>query len=220
MKKKVSPTQRVLNLWAIILIIWSVYRTKFSLPEWFDEFIAKPSIFVLPVYFYIKKVEKKDFLPSILFTTKNVFKDVYLAIMIGFVFALSAFFSNYLKHGSFLVTATVIYSTSQKLSTYFFIALATGFSEEILSRGFILKRLYEESGNIYTSSFISSILFFILHIPILFTNIKLTGGLLLLFMGTDLILSLANSFIFLERKSLILPILIHAFYNLAIVLYV
>jgi len=219
-KKPVSPTQKVLNLWAVILIIWSVYRAKFFMPEWFDEFIAKPLVFVLPVYLYIKKVEKKDFLPSILLTTKNIFKDIYLAIIIGFVFALSAFFSNYLKHGGFLFNATVIYSTSQKLSTYFFIASATGFSEEILSRGFILKRLYEESGNLYTSSFISSILFFILHIPILFTNLKLTGGLLLLFMITDLILSLANSFIFLERKSLILPILIHAFYNLAVILYV
>jgi len=220
MKRNVSPTQKVLNLWAIILIIWSVYRTKFSFPEWFDEFIAKPLIFVLPVYLYIKKVEKKEFFPSVLLTTKNIFKDIYLAIVIGFVFALSAFFSNYVKYGSFLSTTTIFYSASQKLSTYFFIALATGFSEEILSRGFILKRLYEESGNIYSASFVSSILFFILHIPILFTNIKLTGGLLLLFMGTDLILSLANSFIFLERKSLILPILIHAFYNLAIVLYV
>jgi membrane protease YdiL (CAAX protease family) len=219
MKKKVSPTQKVLNLWAIILIIWSVYRTKFSFPEWFDEFIAKPLIFVLPVYFYIKRVEKKDFLPSVLLTTKNIFKDIYLAIVIGFVFALSAFFSNYIKHGSFSFSSTILYSSSQKLSTYFLIALATGFSEEILSRGFILKRLYEESKNIYSSSFIASILFFIIHIPILFTNVKLTGNFLLFFMFNDIILSLANSFIFLNRKNLISPILIHTFYNVAIILF-
>ena len=100
------------------------------------------------------------------------------------------------------------------------LALATGISEEILSRGFILKRLYEESKNIYTSSFFASVLFFFLHVPILFTNHKLTGDLLLLFMGTDLMLSLVNSFMFLDRKNLFVPIFIHAFYNLSIILFV
>ena len=59
MKSKVTATQRALNLWAVILIIWSVYRAKFRLPEWLDEFIAKPLVFILPVYYYIRKIEKK-----------------------------------------------------------------------------------------------------------------------------------------------------------------
>lgn len=217
-KKPLSPTQRVLNLWAIILIVWSIYRSKFSFPEWFDEFIAKPLVFVLPVYLYIKKVERKKFFPSLWLTTKNIFKEIYLGIFIGFVFVVSAFLSNYIKHGDLFFTSPVAL-TWQNLLTIFFTPFATGFSEEILSRGFILKRLYEESKNLYNSVFLSSVLFFILHIPILFTNLKLTGNLLLFFMTTDFILSLANSFIFLERKNLILPILVHAFYNLAVALY-
>ena len=100
------------------------------------------------------------------------------------------------------------------------LALATGISEEILSRGFILKRLYEESKNIYTSSFFASILFFFLHVPILFTNVKLTGNTLLMVLTTDMILSLVNSFAFLERRNLIVPILIHTFYNLSIILFI
>jgi membrane protease YdiL (CAAX protease family) len=98
-------------------------------------------------------------------------------------------------------------------------ALMTGISEEILSRGFVLKWLYAESKNIYTASFFASILFFFLHVPILFTNLKLTGNLLLMFMAMDMILSLVNSFVFLERKNLVLPILIHTFYNLSIILF-
>jgi membrane protease YdiL (CAAX protease family) len=101
-----------------------------------------------------------------------------------------------------------------------FTALATGISEEILSRGFVLKRLYEDSKNILTSSFFASILFFFLHVPILFTNIKLTGNLLLFFMVTDIILSLFNSFVFLIRKSLFLPIFIHALYNITLLLFI
>ena len=64
-KKAVTPTQKALNLWAVILIVWSVYRTYFKLPEWFDEFVAKPAVFVLPVFVYIKWVEKKEILSSL-----------------------------------------------------------------------------------------------------------------------------------------------------------
>lgn len=219
-KKAVSPTQRVLNLWAIILIVWSIYRSKFSLPEWFDEFIAKPIVFVLPVYYFITKVEKRDFFPSIWFFPKNIFREILLGIGIGFIFVASGIFSHYLREGSFSFEKTIFRSLSYPLFLTILITLATGISEEILSRGFVLKRLYEESKNLLSSVFISSILFFILHIPILFTNLKLTGNLLVTFMITDLILSLANSFVFIERRSLILPILIHAFYNLTVILYI
>ena len=59
-KKEISSTQKALNLWAVILIIWAIYRTYFKLPEWFDEFIAKPLVFVLPVLVYIRTVEKRN----------------------------------------------------------------------------------------------------------------------------------------------------------------
>lgn len=220
-KKPISQTQKILNLWAIILITWSFYRAKLSFPEWFDEFIAKPLVFVLPVYLYIKKIEKKEFFSSVWLTTKNIFQEIYWGILFGLLFIASALVSNYIKSGNnFSFIQTIINTIFQKGLMTFFIPFATAISEEILSRGFILKRLYEESKNIYSSAFLSSILFFILHIPILFTNLKLTGSLLLLFMATDLILSLTNSFILLQRKCLLLPILIHAFYNIAVTLYV
>ncbi|OGK20557.1 hypothetical protein A3C23_05155 [Candidatus Roizmanbacteria bacterium RIFCSPHIGHO2_02_FULL_37_13b] len=220
MKKTVSTIQRVLNVWAIILIIWSIYRTKFRLPEWFDEFIAKPIVFILPVFWYIKKYENKNFFDAIWFDFKKIFADLYLGISIGLIFAISAFLSNLIRSDGISLGNPIFSIGISKLSLFFITALATGISEEILSRGFILKRLYEDSQNVFVASFNASILFFILHIPILFTNAKLSGSLLMIFMVTDLILSLANSFIFLQRKSLFLPILIHAFYNLAIILYI
>ena len=63
-ERRTTPTQRALNLWAVILIVWSIYRAYFKLPEWFDEFIAKPIVFVLPVFIYIKTVEKKEIFSS------------------------------------------------------------------------------------------------------------------------------------------------------------
>ncbi len=217
MKQKISPTQKALNLWAVILIIWAIYRAKFHMPEWFDEFVAKPLVFVLPVFYYIKNVEKKPILTSLYLHLKKLSQDLLLGILIGGFFFVNAILIHYLKLGRTNIFSQ--FANSQSLLLIVALAFATAVTEEILSRGFILKHLYEESKNIYSSSFIGSILFFFLHVPILFTNVKISGNLLLLFMGTDMILSFINSILFLDRKSLALPILIHAFYNLSIVLF-
>ena len=218
MKQPVSPTQKALNLWAIILIVWAVYRANFKLPEWFDEFIAKPLVFILPVYYYIKNVDKKKFFESLYIKPKLFLKDLFLGLLIGGFFIATAVLANFVKFNKlFLIKGSV---NLQTLALICVTALATGISEEILSRGFVLKKLYDESKNIYTASFFASILFFFLHVPILFTNVKITGNILLLFMATDMMLSLVNSFLFLQRKSLTLPIFIHAFYNIALVFFV
>src|SRR3990167_3852277 len=78
-------------------------------------------------------------------------------------------------------------------------SFAAAFTEEVLSRGFVLKRLYEDSKNMFTSAFLASVLFFLLHVPILFTSQNMTGMLLFKVIITDLILSLAVSFVFLSN---------------------
>ncbi len=218
MKKYVSPTQKALNLWAIILIIWSIYRANVRMSEWFDEFIAKPLVFILPVYYYIKNIDKKDFSSSLLIKPKELGKDVILGFGIGGIFFVTALFANFVKFHKFFSLNTTF--TIQNIALVSLLALATGISEEILSRGFVLKKLYDESKNIYTSSFFASILFFFLHVPILFTNSRIGGNTLIIFMVTDLILSLVNSFLFLNRRSLILPILVHAMYNISLAFFI
>lgn len=214
MKSKTTPLQKALNLWAVILIVWSIYRTYFKMPEWFDEFIAKPLVFVLPVIYYIKKVDKQNVFTSLYIPlkAKKFFQDFLYAVGIGLVFFITAFLAYFIKTRKF-----ISFSHNGGFSNILLIiitALATGITEEILSRGFVLKKLYEESKNPFTSTFFSSILFFFLHVPILFTNPKIGGNLLLVFLATDLLLSMINGLIFIERKSLIIPILLHAFYNI------
>lgn len=219
MKQSLSPLQKALNMWAGILIVWSIYRTKLSLPQYIDEFIAKPLIFVVPVYIYISHIEKKGFLQDIWFTFKNISKNILIPLGIGTILTVAAFLASIVKYGA--IPAQTLFSAGDyTLPMIIVLSLATSISEEILSRGFILKRIFEDSKNVYSASFLASVLFLLLHIPILFTNYKLGGNELLLFLGSDFILSMVNSLIFLDRKSIIPPILIHAFYNLAVLLYV
>jgi len=217
MKEKTTSTQKALNLWAIVLIVWSIYRASIKMPEWFDEFIAKPIVFILPVYYYIRKIDKKNFFADIYLDLKKILPDFLLGLVIAVFFIVSAFLANWLKAGKLFLkpqpnVCLLLFTIA--------LAIATAISEEVLSRGFVLKRLYQESKNIYTSSFFASLLFFFLHVPMLFTSNNIFGGLLLTFMVTDILLSLIISFIFIQRKSLTLPILIHAFYNLIIILFI
>lgn len=216
--KKVTSTQKALNLWAVILIVWSIYRTYFKLPEWFDEFIAKPVVFVLPVLIYIKSVEKKEILSSLFINKnfKNFVKEFFISFGVGLILLLTALFSVYLKFKK--VVLFNHFPSFNQFGLIVLTALATGITEEILSRGFVLKRLYEESKNAYSSTFFASILFFFLHVPILFANSKINGNILLVFMVTDLLLSMVTGLIMIQRKSLTVPILIHAFYNIVVAL--
>lgn len=215
-----SSMQKILNLWAIILIVWSVYRAYFktSLPIWFDEFIAKPTIFIIPVYYYITQIEKRNFFEGINLKVHNIFQHILFGVLVGFAFFISGSLGLAFKTGDITNLFTQSISLTDALF-FFIIGLMTSISEEVLTRGFVLKRLYEDSKNIFTSSFLVSILFFFMHVPILFTSDKIIGMVLLRVMFTDLILSLAVSFIFIERKNLIIPIFIHAFYSLSLYLF-
>jgi membrane protease YdiL (CAAX protease family) len=212
-KKAVSNIQKMLNAWAIVLIIWSVYRSYFKtdLPIWFDEFIAKPIVFLVPVFYFINKYEKIAFYKAVdLFVNRK--QDILFGIFAGlvvFAFGIAVYFQN---------TGRIFPEVNSSFFLLVSIAVGSSISEEILSRGFVLKRLYADSKNVYTSVFFASFLFFLTHIPILFTNPAMRGNVLLQVMVTDLLLSFGVSLAYLQRKNVMVPIIIHAFYNLAIYL--
>ena len=92
------------------------------------------------------------------------------------------------------------------------ITLATAINERNLDRGFMYWNVSEESHNPYISSFNTKHLltsYTILFLP--FPGLK---ALCYSFLATDFILSLINCFIYIDRKSLIAPILIHALYTM------
>lgn len=211
MNKKDS-TQKALNLWAIVLIVWSLYRANLHLPEWFDEFFAKPIVFIFPVICYIRKIEKRSFFEGVSWRLKSPLKDYLIGLGIGGIFLLTMIVAMLIKGRTI--------SFHQSSGFFIAIALATAISEEILSRGFVLKRLYQESKNALTSSLYASFLFFFLHVPVLLTTNSLSGYTILFIMMTDLVFSMVSSLLFLERKNLLPSILIHAFYNITIYLFV
>lgn len=212
-KSDVSPTQKMLNVWAIILIVWSFYRATFrtALPIWFDEFIAKPVVFLLPMYWFIVKTEKKPFWKGLGFTARHKTMDVVFGLGIGSLFVITAFLTRAAKGMSFPPFAVSSASIIWIISTVIAAAM-----EQILSTGFVYNRLSLESKSVLRPLVISALLFFFLHVPVLFGADKISGSTLVQMMILNTVLSLTTSVVFSLRKNTIAPILVHALYLLSL----
>lgn len=207
-KKKITYIERVLNVWAVVLIAWSLYRAYFgtSLPIWFDEFFAKPAIFIVPVYLFIKHYEKRS--PMVLFGTGKRFDpaDIAIGLAAGSVFFIIGALNGTLK---FVPMTQALFIIA--------IALVSSITEELLSRGFILRRIYDSSKKFLISVIYASVLFFLMHVPILFTDPNMHGSILIRAMIVNMVLSVIVSTVYLLRRgNLTAPVLIHALYVMSV----
>lgn len=221
MKKKAVIQPGVLvestyRVWGWIVLFWALYRYFFHLPEWADEFIFKPLVFVVPILWYVMKIEKRP-LSSIGLTGKNFFNSIYVGLGFGFVFAIEGIAANALKYGKLEISPIAAFQ--QYGMGLLVLSAATAFSEEVLSRGFVFTRLFEGKKNLWYAALMSTLMFVFLHIPILAFSLKLHGMGLVLFFITDFILGFANSLLLYNTNSLIAPILVHIFWNMTVALY-
>jgi membrane protease YdiL (CAAX protease family) len=218
--KKVTESisvEPVVQLWAWILLLWSLYRYFLTMPEWVDELIAKPIVFVLPVLYYVFKKEKLGW-KSLGITSDKIFTSIYIGLGFGMMFAVEGVVANSLKNGTLTInpiTPLKIYG----LIPLLLLSLATAFSEELLSRGFIFSRVLDLTKRFGYATAVSVILFVLLHIPILVTTNRLQGSALILYFITNALLAFINCVIFGKTKSLVAPILVHVFWNMTMALY-
>lgn len=213
----VSITERMYRVWGWIVLVWALYRYFFQLPEWADEFIFKPMVFALPVIWYVRTHEKRG-LSSVGLTGKNLFTSIYIGLGFGFVFAVEGLFANAIKYGKIEIMPIAAFQ-EYGLGMLLLLSAATAFSEELLSRGFVFTRLMEGKKSLTYAALMSTLMFVVLHVPILAFSSKLTGMVLLLFFVTDFVLGFANALLLYNTGSLIAPILVHVFWNMTVALY-
>ncbi len=216
-KNKTFSLDPIFRLWAWILLAWCLYRYFFKLPEYIDEFVAKPLVFVVPVLWYVIHKEKRR-LESLGLTYKNLFPSLYAGLGLGLLFALEGIAVNAFKYGK-LTIVPIDALRQYGLVTLLILSAATAFSEELLNRGFLFNRILEKKKSFLIAASVSTLLFVLLHVPILVTSLKLQGMTLVLFFITDVILGFATSALFYAYRSLVAPILIHTFWNMTVALY-
>lgn len=205
-RRNVSQTQKAFNVWGIVLAIWAVYRATVgaAAPMFFDEIILKPLLFIAPVLFYIKTFEHKTLAEGLWVDLKNALKHIQVALLISIPAAVLYF-------------VCIIFGWSQvsleSVPLLIVIAFGMSISEEVLSRGFVARHIWEESHSVVKTVIQSSIMHMFLRIPRIMTTPALFGNKLVLFVIADVTLSVVLTVVFLWRKSLVPVIIIRFLYS-------
>jgi membrane protease YdiL (CAAX protease family) len=216
-ESRINQLEPIFQIWAWVLLVWSLYRYFIKLSEPVDEFIFKPLIYLSPVIWFVLKNEKRK-IESLGLTTKNIFRSLYIGIGFGAAFAAEGILANILKNGTLVINP--IQSVQQYgMGMLLFISIATAISEEVLNRGFLFNRLREKTQNLPYAVIISTVLFILLHVPILVSMLNLQGPVLIVYFVSNIILSVVNCMLYENTGSLAAPILVHLFWNMTVALY-
>lgn len=212
--------RQVFLVWFGIFFIWAVYRATFQLPEAIDELLIKPLVFVAPIIFVVWIWENKPLKSlGLKFKPRGLLIDLYIGVVMGILLAVEALLANYFKYGKFSFAPIAALYLAGGVGRFLFLNMATSFSEEVLARGYLYKRLYKESHEQLASAIVASCLFTIIHLPIMFTRLHLSGNALIFYPLSIFTMGMVNSYIFTLRGTLALPILIHTFWNMTVSLY-
>lgn len=197
-----------------LLLVWTVYRFFFQFSDAVEEVLIKPVIWLLPLVFILKK-EKKG-LSSIGFARKNLFKGIYFALALGAVFAVEALAVNFAKYSGFNFSAN---KGEEAILLSLGLSFATAFSEEISFRGYLFTRLWEKTRNELLANFVTSVLWALIHIPVVIFvwGLNLQAGFTYLLITT--LFGVGSAFIYARTKNVFSSIFLHVLWEWPIILF-
>lgn len=206
----------IFSLYFFILVTWSFYRYFFRLPEWLEEIVIKPLIWLTPTILLVIYQEKKK-LTSIGLSLRDFFKNLYLGWGLGAFFAFEGLISNAIKYRGLLFIPMGL--SLVDLIRMLLISLFTAFSEEIVFRGYIMNRLNEVTKNEFLANIISAILFSLIHIPIAMFVLQYDLNSLFSYLFLMLVLGIADGYVFVRTGTIVAPTLAHALWNFSVILF-
>ena len=199
------------------MIIWAFYRAFSQLPDWMSDLVIKPLVFAAPIFYYVVAIERLP-LSSIGLSGAKFKRDLGIGLSFGLLFAVEGILSNSVKYGRICLTPLVSVGPIGTLAIII-TALVASFAEELLIRGFFYTRLRTAYQSELKAMLVSALMYFMLLVPTVFVITRLSGMTLIVFVATNIVMSIANTMIFNETKTLTVPVLIHVFWNLAVVMY-
>lgn len=198
-----------------LLIVWGFYRFLFQLPESIEELFIKPVVWLVPVFYLVKKEHQG--LESLGITIKNLFPAVYYALGLGVFFVMEALIVNFLKYGGqFNLGANI---GNLPLLPALGLSFATAISEEIAFRGYIFTRVWKFINNEVYANILTSLFWALIHVPITIFVWKLdfTAALIYLFLTT--LFGIGSAFVYARTKNILSPILLHVLWQWPIILF-
>jgi membrane protease YdiL (CAAX protease family) len=198
-----------------LLIVWGFYRFIFELPEPVEELFIKPIVWLIPVFYFLRK--ERESVTSLGVTFKNIFPSVYYALGLGAFFVMEALVINFVKYGGrFNLGANIgelPFLTSLGLS------FATAITEELVFRGYIFTRVWKFLKNELTANIVTSVFWALIHVPITIFVWKLDFSASILYLMLTAIFGMGSAFIFARTKNILSPILLHVLWQWPIILF-
>lgn len=214
MSKKEKIVKNITIYAIFILIVWGFYRVLFKLPDNVEETILKPIIWLIPLFFILKKEGLG--LSSLGITLKNLFPAIYLSLGLGAIFAIEAIFLNFLKYKTFNFGANI---GSGGLMLSLLVSFATAFSEEVSFRGYIFNRLWNVLNNEWLANIITSTVWAVVHVPITIFVWKLSLASALLYLLLTLLFGMGSAFVFARTKNVFSSVFLHVLWQWPIILF-
>jgi membrane protease YdiL (CAAX protease family) len=198
-------------IYGIIFILWTLYRFIFFTPEWVDEFIAKPLLQILPVLLVVRFFEKKS-LSSLSIGSKRLLLHIGIGLGIGLLLVTESLIIQKMK-------GTVLTIQLNNLLVPFLVSLATGFTEELVYRGYFARRIADGIENAYIANTIQSLLFVLIHVPIMIFVLHYSFADSLFYSLQLFVLGFVYGYIFLETESIVSTVIPHTLWNFANVIF-
>src|SRR3989344_3412580 len=197
MPKKELSLKNATALGAYLLIVWGLYRFLFKLPDEVEELFVKPVIWLVPVFYLLKKEKSK--LSTLGLTSKNLFPAIYFALGLGAFFVIEAIFINFVKYQGFSFSANLGNTT---FLASLGLSFATAAVEEITFRGYIFNCVCHAMGGEWAANFLTSLAWGLVHVPITFFVWKLDFGASLLYLFLTIIFGIGSAFFFSRTRNI------------------
>lgn len=194
-----------------LFVVWGIFEI-IIMPniEYYKFSGIIKEVFIKILVWFIPAVILQGYFNKFMFVKKDrifSFKSKWNeCIIILFIFTLFHIVSSLVQNGRILV------SNSFRISDII-IACSVGISEEMVFRGWLLNSMLNDK-NKYTAVIINSILFLAIHFPVwiredVFITYITSGAFLQI-----IILSIIFSLTFIRSKNIIIPAILHAYWDL------
>lgn len=197
-----------------LLLVWALYRLLFKLPDEVEEIVIKPILWLVPIFYL--NIKEKFPLSSLGITFKGLFPSIYLSLGLGAIFVIEAVLTNFFKYGHLNFAANI---GSLPILSSLGLSFMTAFSEEIAFRGYIFGRLSLALSDEWVANVASSLIWTLVHVPIVFLVWKLTLVQGIIYLILTAIFGMGSAFIFGRTKNIFGSIFLHVMWEWPIILF-
>lgn len=214
MPKKITALKNSIIVFSYLLVVWGFYRNLFQYPEYIEELLIKPVIWLLPVFYLLKKEGLGP--KSLGVTINNLFPAIYSALLLGVVFTLEGLLVNYFKYDQINFSANV---GENFLLFSLLISSVTAITEELTFRGYIFNRFWHGIGKEWTANFIVTVMWVLVHVPIAVFRWEMGIDQMAVYLLLTGLFSLGSGFLFARTRNIASSIVLHVMWEWPIILF-